>query len=135
MSRRSEGLGPSQRGEMTDHSLSRYEALAFQDQVVIDRLCSSYETALRTGENPVLEEFLQKVRVGERSCLLTELVAIDRVYRRGEGLSRDDYVARFPDFTAAIDVAFQSGSATRRGSRPQLPHRESGPPPAIAGYE
>jgi serine/threonine-protein kinase len=120
---------------VSDRELDRYEGLALADQVVIDRLCSCYEMALRVGEDPSLEEYLQKPGVSDPACLLIELVAIDRTYRSGGSLSRDDYVARFPDFAAAIDEAFQSGSATRVRPSPQSPHRAACTPPAIDGYE
>jgi serine/threonine-protein kinase len=120
---------------VSDRELDRYEGLTLADQVVIDRLSSRYEMALRRGEDPSLEEYLQKAGVSDPACLLIELVAIDRVYRSSGSLSRDDYVARFPDFAAAIDEAFQSNSVTRVRPSPQSPHREVSTPPAIDGYE
>jgi formylglycine-generating enzyme required for sulfatase activity len=116
---------------MSDHALDRFEGQALDDQVVIDRLCTEYEGALRAGENPSLEEYLQKANVSDTACLLTELVVIDRAYR-GEGVSRDGYVARFPTFAAAIDEAF--GAAVR--STASAPSRSRViTPPTIEGYE
>src|SRR5262245_15362035 len=88
--------------------------------------------ALRDGEDPSLQEYLQKAGLSDPACLLTELVAIDRAYRRGQGFSRDDYVARFPNFAVAIDDAFRSDTVTRLGPPPR---QVAPPPPAIDGYE
>jgi tetratricopeptide (TPR) repeat protein/tRNA A-37 threonylcarbamoyl transferase component Bud32 len=114
--------------------MDRYEGLALQDQAAIDRLCSRYEMALRAGEDPSLEEYLGEPGVGDRACLLTELVALDRAYRSGDGSSRDAYVARFPDFTDAIDEAFRAASPTRVAP-PPLAQQAVVPVPAIDGHE
>src|SRR5262249_34661816 len=48
-------LQPSRGVNVSDRELDRYEGMALADQVVIDRLCSGYEMALRGGEDPSLE--------------------------------------------------------------------------------
>jgi tetratricopeptide (TPR) repeat protein/tRNA A-37 threonylcarbamoyl transferase component Bud32 len=118
---------------VTDRSLARYAELAFPDQIVIDRLCSRYEAALRAGQDPSLEEYVAEAEVGDRACLLTELVVIDHACHGRGTLSRDSYVARFPDLATAIDEAFQILSATVAG--PPAPRRVTLTPPALDGYE
>src|SRR5262245_55463314 len=122
---------------MTDRWLDRYDALALDAQVVIDRLCSRYESSLRVGEAPSLEAYLQESSVTDPAALLAELVRLDLAYRRrrGERPSLGDYAGRFPDFTEVIEEAFEEDQSPPRVvdslQVPPLPAT----PPMVAGYQ
>ncbi|NIP84933.1 MAG: hypothetical protein GTO03_05000, partial [Planctomycetales bacterium] len=57
---------------------------------------------------PDLAQFLEKLEPQHRGRLLQDLIPLDVEARRraGEAPSPQDYVARFPDYTANIDHAF-----------------------------
>ncbi len=119
---------------MADRSLDRYQALTLREQAAIDRLCSRYEAALLAGEGPSLEGYVREAGMGDPSCLLAELLAIDLDYRgrRGETPTPSDYAPRFPAFADLIAEAFQSSATARQAqAAPPGPPR----PPEIDGYE
>jgi tRNA A-37 threonylcarbamoyl transferase component Bud32 len=77
----------------------------------IDRICIEFETALKRGERPRIEDSLGKSKEPERSQLLRELVLLDVDYsrRRGDPQTKDAYRARFSSDAALLDTVFPDG--------------------------
>ncbi|MEZ6057549.1 MAG: serine/threonine-protein kinase [Planctomycetaceae bacterium] len=73
------------------------ENLSAADQV--DQLCDHFEGALRSGDRPVLDEYLSKVASEIRQRLLVELVGVELEWRAGQGEHPlvSELQARFPD--------------------------------------
>ena len=65
----------------------------------IGPVCDAFETEIRRGSEPAIEDFLTRVAESDRGALLTELLKLDREYRVASGnpLSFSDYLARFPN--------------------------------------
>ena len=77
-----------------------------------DRICDQFESALRDGQRPRIENFLGGSSQSVQSTLLAELLAaeIHWLRRLGEHPQIEDYQNRFPDRIDTIAAAF--GPAT-----------------------
>lgn len=131
---------------MHDTSFLDYERLQRADQLRIEEISSAYESALRAGQAPALESFLEH---GTRSCrgpLFAELLALDLAYRPpGRGVPpREEYTARFPTLATIVDQVYAELEPAQPGRSaddsaapgpllPRLPgHQEL---PRLRGYE
>lgn len=92
---------------LTDSSApgDRLELLSTDDR--IDVLCDEFERALRRGEQPAIESFLDRVGETERAALFLELLLLDLDYGQlfGRPKGRGEYAASFPQFAAQIESA------------------------------
>jgi serine/threonine protein kinase len=108
---------PSQTGMPTTRLQS--PADGSPELTIIDQICDQFEKAWKTGNQPVLKDFLEKVDVADRPMLLAELVAIDLDYRgrRGEKRRWEDYRAEFPELPARLvrEGAVAPGELTQVG--------------------
>src|SRR5262245_13139134 len=66
--------------------------------VWIDQLCDEFESRLRIGEVPRIEDYLPKVSEANRPALLRELVPLEVEYRRrrNEHPTVAEFEQRFP---------------------------------------
>jgi serine/threonine protein kinase len=69
----------------------------------VNQACDRFEAAWRSGEPPAIEDHAAGWEGAARAALLRELVPLDADYRRsrGEPVSPDDYLGRFPELSAA----------------------------------
>ena len=51
---------------------------------IVDQICTSFERALRNGEKPSIEGFLDQIGQSERSEVLRQLLAIELEHRTQE---------------------------------------------------
>ncbi len=75
---------------------------------IVDRICDRFEVAWQRGEQPRLEDFLSAVSASLAPQLLPELLTLETQLRMmaGAAPSRDELVARFPDFPDVVDAVF-----------------------------
>jgi len=81
----------------------------------IDILCDDFELAYIRGQNPRFEDYLAQYEGLQRAELFAELMLVDMELRRnrGENLTRDEYLTRFPHYAEVIEtVAFKQGLAS-----------------------
>ncbi len=83
-----------------DHDYAR---LPNDQKLLIDRLCSRFETALKTGSRPKAEAVLRKLPANMRLAALGELLPLEADYRLREGkpLTLPELEKRFPDVDPA----------------------------------
>ena len=83
-----------------DHDYAR---LPNDQKLLIDRLCSRFEAALKAGSKPKAEAVLKKLPASMRLAALGELLPLEADYRRREGkpLTLPELEQRFPDVDAA----------------------------------
>ena len=70
---------------MSESEPSSFSSLPPADMWHIDRLCTRFETALKRGERPQVEDYLQDVREATRPLLRRELLALEVAYRPPQG--------------------------------------------------
>ncbi len=78
----------------------------------IDDLCADFERKWQSEKRPTIESVVfEDVPPNERDVLLAELVVLDIDYRRrrGESPAMQEYVDRFPEYSKAINDAFNEG--------------------------
>lgn len=83
-----------------DHDYAR---LPNDQKLLIDRLCSRFEAALKGGSRPKAEAVLKKLPASMRLAALGELLPLEADYRRREGkpLTLPELEKRFPDVDPA----------------------------------
>ncbi|MBI3466552.1 MAG: signal peptidase I [Planctomycetes bacterium] len=105
-------------------------------RTMIDGACDSFESAWRTGQQPLIEDHLTQVPGSHRAILLRELLLLEREYRSrlGDPLSSDAYLARFPQHASLVqevfgDLAEQTKSAETDAyaTLPHVPSPARGP--------
>ncbi len=71
----------------------------------IDLTCDAFEDAWARGETPHIEDYLEQCEAPVRALLLAELLLVDREFRikRGEQVTRQSYLERFPDHSTYIE--------------------------------
>lgn len=71
-------------------------------------LCDGFRAAYQQGQNPRLEDWLDRIDEGERPRLLSALLKIELDYRQhaGEQPASEDYTARFPALVDEIERVF-----------------------------
>ena len=64
-----------------------------------DQVCDCFEATWRTGQRPLIEDFLDDASEPSRTILLRELIALETAYRGllGESPTLSEYRTRFPD--------------------------------------
>jgi serine/threonine protein kinase len=80
-----------------------YARLPNDQKLLIDRLCSRFETALKAGSRPKAEAVLKKLPANMRLAALGELLPLEADYRLREGkpLTLPELEKRFPDVDPA----------------------------------
>lgn len=80
-----------------------YARLPNDQKLLIDRLCSRFEAALKTGTRPKAEAVLKKLPANMRLAALGELLPLEADYRSREGkpLTLPELEQRFPDVDPA----------------------------------
>ena len=83
-----------------DHDYAR---LPNDQKLLIDRLCSRFEAAMKTGSRPKAEAVLKKLPANMRMAALGELLPLEADYRLREGkpLTLPELEQRFPDVDPA----------------------------------
>ena len=74
----------------------------------VDEACDRFEAAWRTGDRPLIEDFLGGTTVSDRLVLLRHLLELELDYRGGIGESPrpSEYRRRFPGLEDLIDSIF-----------------------------
>jgi serine/threonine-protein kinase len=67
---------------MSQQSLPSWTALPVATVRRLEKLCSRFENAWKTGSPPRIEDYLEEVVEAERPFLVRELLALELVYRR-----------------------------------------------------
>ncbi len=80
-----------------------YARLPNDQKLLIDRLCSRFEAALKSGSRPKAEAVVKKLPANMRLAALGELLPLEADYRLREGkpLTLPELEQRFPDVDAA----------------------------------
>jgi tetratricopeptide (TPR) repeat protein len=80
-----------------------------------DHLCDRFEDEWKSGNRPLIEEFLGAMPESGRPALFRELLGLELAYRGalGEQPPRDEFNARFPGFAGIVRTAFDT---TRAGA-------------------
>jgi hypothetical protein len=84
---------------------------------LLEKVCDQFEAALRAGERPRIERYLESMPEPPRSALMRELLVLDLAYgdQGSDRRTLDEYLARFPgqeDVVRAAFLAFWSGDST-----------------------
>jgi len=105
----------------SDHEYAR---LPNDQKLLIDRLCSRFEAALKAGSRPKAEAVLKKLPAAMRLAALGELLPLEADYRQREGnpLTLPELEQRFPDVDAAwlADCVRAEATETEFGSHVQV---------------
>ena len=90
----------------------------------IDLICDEFEKALQSGDQPLIESFLEQWPDGEHHLLLKELLALELEFRCQAGSDVDSavYIARFPQAEQVVrDVLGQATIARGNFTIASLP--------------
>jgi serine/threonine protein kinase/formylglycine-generating enzyme required for sulfatase activity len=84
---------------------------------LLERICDQFEAALKAGDRPRIELYLETIPEPPWSALLRELLVLELAYRglSGDRPTLDDYLARFPGQEDVVRAAFSgvwSGDST-----------------------
>ena len=76
---------------------------------IINQLAASYQQAWQTGQEPKLEDFLNKSSSSTRGDVFQTLLRIDLTFRHKTGKlpAIQEYIQRFPEYSAAITALYQ----------------------------
>jgi serine/threonine-protein kinase len=92
---------------------------------LVDEACDVFEASWQRGEQPRIEDFLDRVGPRQRATLMVELLAIDVSYRlkNREKPCQREYIERFPDEGEAISRVFcrYEPAATHHDATPPFP--------------
>src|SRR5262245_58049848 len=85
------------------------QAVPVSQEALMDRLCDEFERALKAGDNPRIESFLERLPAAAHALGLKELLGIELVTRRtaGEPLLSDDYLYRFAPHREIVEAELQ----------------------------
>jgi tRNA A-37 threonylcarbamoyl transferase component Bud32 len=74
----------------------------------VDEACDRFEAAWRTGDSPLIEEFLGETTNSDRQVLFRHLLGLELDYRGalGESPEPSEYLCRFPGHEGLIDSVF-----------------------------
>ncbi len=98
---------------MTSPLPSAHQALSLAALRRCDAACARFESALRAGQAPRIEEVVDRFEGLERAYLLGELIhaELELIEQRGSGTSNtlalSSYRNRFPDDSGVVDQVFQ----------------------------
>jgi sulfatase modifying factor 1 len=93
------------------------ESLPTHLVLYIDQVCDHFETALRQGQQPQIEQYLGSAPPAARAVLLHELVALEQAWGRAASLPA--YRQRFPDQADLLGRLF--ATATPRAQPERAP--------------
>ncbi|QDT91989.1 bifunctional serine/threonine-protein kinase/formylglycine-generating enzyme family protein [Gimesia algae] len=84
---------------MKSRNETDFEQLPSDLMLRVNQLCDQYETELRLGELPSIDDYLENVALEYREVILKELIPLEIEHRcqRGETLKSADYLELFPD--------------------------------------
>ncbi len=84
-----------------------HPSAALRRETLIDQICERFETAIRDGESPRIEEYLRTAEPDLRPDLLKDLLEIELEYRHRAGQPIDPvaYRERFPGDVELVDAA------------------------------
>src|SRR5262245_16554814 len=94
------------------------------DREIIDRICDGFERTWRAGGRPKIEDYLGHAAASLLEAVLRELIATEIELRRARGdkVSPQEYLARFPNNQAVVERAFakapQDPATTAQDSKP-----------------
>ena len=79
-------------------------------EVDVHELCRGFQSAYESGESPSLADYLSQCSPDRQSQAFTWLLAIEiRILKeRGEDVDLDEYLRKYPEFSAEIDRIFAS---------------------------
>lgn len=101
---------------MTPNAGDARESTAGAIHFNLEDLCVEFETAWRAdlGQGVMIEDLLARVAEPQRAALVEELVATECELRAAHGSqpNREEYAARFPNWTDAVDAALRWWQAT-----------------------
>jgi WD40 repeat protein/predicted Ser/Thr protein kinase len=105
-----------------------------KSSLAVDSICDRFESLCRGSDLPNLESFLGDLDEAARRAAFFELLALDVEYRqdRGESVSADEYLDRFPEFAEQVRGFFaeqaQLDTQTAQQTKPTVTER-----PSLAG--
>src|SRR5579871_2090932 len=108
---------------MNEPSVPHLSALAPDQALRVEQLCTRFEDACKTGPRPRIEDYLGDAAPPERDVLLQELLRLELAYRRQqhETHSPEEYYERFPQYAHLIRAVFgavESGESDRAAATP-----------------
>jgi hypothetical protein len=100
---------------METSSSNGAQGIRLAERQRIDQVCDRFESALKLGAHPAIEEFLGESPDPLRTELLTELLPLDIYYRHhaGEQPLAANYLARFP----SLDEGWLANALAAAGPR------------------
>jgi serine/threonine protein kinase len=106
--------------------------------IEVDRLGDQFESALREGQSPQIQEYLARVPENARAAAFRELLAVEVELRRrgGERPERDEYKRQFPENGDAVDAVFARLDARhdKAATEPETPVAADEEPEQIGRY-
>jgi WD40 repeat protein/serine/threonine protein kinase/tetratricopeptide (TPR) repeat protein len=102
---------------------------------LLEAACDRFEAALKAGERPSIEEYLEGMPGPGRAALLRHVVVLEREYRgvRGEHPAVEEYLPRFPDDGVAVRGAFEESGISFVGELTVDMPPIAGPPTEMKG--
>jgi len=95
----------------------------------VDLICDFFETRLKLGDRPRIEDFVDRFEGAARSVLFREMLLLE-VEHQGGGI--EEYRKRFPRDIAAVDDVF--GEASEPTAHPPMRFKPPAPLPEIPDY-
>ncbi len=99
---------------MTKASSESADSLPLKLEQEVDRLCDEFEQAWQAGQQPQIEDFLNRIPEPAREALLRELIVTELEVRRHHGApaSLEEYRQRFPENQQIAEEVFGIHDAT-----------------------
>lgn len=126
-----------------NHSPQDHQRLSPADHE--DMICDPFDRAWRAGEQPQLEEYLDRVDATQQASLLRDLLEVEIEYRgaKADLLSCSEYELRFPQHVSLVRDIFSHrvenvGTRAYESSQRTLVETDSTEPgglPEISDYE
>lgn len=106
------------------------------DRISVEHLCQVFDTDWRRGTQPVLENALGSVPQHSQRRLFRELLPIELRHRRRlrHAFDRKEYIDRFADFTAEIDLIFREDGPEKTQLAPRPKAEEVEDPRRIGRF-
>ena len=82
-------------------------------RTLVDSVCDRFESAWKSGEQPVLEDYLEEIGDIHRETMFRELLYLDLAYSQKQGPPpcQQSYRDRFVEFNDVVVEVFASHSA------------------------
>jgi len=83
---------------VTSHNETDFEQLPSDLMLEINQLCDQFESELRQGDLPVINDYLDDVALEYREVILKELIPLELAHlsQRGKQPESSDYLSQFP---------------------------------------